>query len=247
MEDRLQIFPTSQELGRAAATYVVELSQKAVEAQGRFTVALSGGSLPKILCPPLAAEPLKSQVKWAAWHVFWVDERCVPLGHPDSNYRLALEYLFKHVDIPTQQIYPINDTLSADQAAKAYQDKLQQLFQPAADQFPSFDLILLGMGEDGHTASLFPDHPLLNESKQWVAPIFNSPKPPPERITLTLPVINHAQNVAFLVTGAGKIDALSHIFQTESLPNKLPAQMVQPGDGQLRWFVDNAAAVNLQK
>jgi len=246
LESRLQIFSTSQKLGQSAARYVAQISQQSIAARGRFTVALSGGSLPKIICPPLVADPLKLQINWSDWHVFWADERCVPLDHPDSSYRLSSEYLFEQVDIPAQQIYPIDASLPVEKVADAYEKKLRQLFQAGDGQFPSFDLILLGMGEDGHTASLFPGHPLLNESKRWVAPIFNSPKPPPERITLTLPVINQAHHVAFLVTGAGKADALSHIFQTESPPNKLPAQMVQPVNGQLRWFVDNAAAARLK-
>lgn len=232
-------------LGQQAALHVSRLAAEAIAARGRFTVALSGGSLPKILCPPLVAEPLRSQIDWSAWHVFWADERCVPLTDTESNYRLALNYLFDHVEIPPAQIYPIDDSLPPAQAAEAYQHRLQDLFQPAAGQLPRFDLILLGMGEDGHTASLFPNHPLLEETERWVAPIFDSPKPPPARITLTLPVINQARQVAFLATGAGKVDILSQILKTEHLAASLPAQMVQPTAGELYWFVDEVAAAKL--
>jgi 6-phosphogluconolactonase len=242
----LHIFSTPHQLGQAAAEYVARLSAQAISKRGHFTVALSGGSLPKLLCPPLVVEPLRSQVDWSSWHVFWADERCVPLTDANSNYRLAREYLFEHVQIPPAQIYPLNDSLDPDAAAVDYQAKLAQVFQPPASQRPRFDLILLGMGEDGHTASLFPDHPLLNEIERWVAPVFDSPKPPPERITLTLPVINNARQVVFLTAGASKVDALSQIMNRATSANRLPAQMVQPTNGELHWFVDEAAAAGLK-
>jgi 6-phosphogluconolactonase len=244
-ETKLHVSSTPQILGQQAAIYVSRLAAEITAARGRFTIALSGGSLPKLLCPPLVAEPLRSQIDWSTWHVFWADERCVPLTHRESNYRLAREYFFDHVDIPATQIYPIDDTLTPVQAAEAYQHTLQKLFQPPSGQQPHFDLILLGMGEDGHTASLFPDHPLLNETERWVVPIFDSPKPPPARITLTLPVLNQARHVAFLATGASKVDVLPQVLKTEDLSVSLPAQMVKPTSGNLRWFVDEVAAAKL--
>ena len=241
-EANLNIFPSILELAEAAATSVSRLSTQAVAARGRFTLALSGGSLPKILCPPLVAEPRRAQIDWSAWHVFWADERCVPLTDPESNYRLAREVLFDHVDIPPAQIYALDDSLDPAAAAAAYQSGLAQLFQPGPGRLPRFDLILLGLGDDGHTASLFPRHPLLNETERWVAPIFDSPKPPPERITLTLPVINNARRVIFIAGGAGKADILSQLFDSTLPPDTFPAQMVQPAGGQPTWFVDEAAA-----
>ena len=196
----LQIHSSKEELGQAVADLVARLSAQAVNDRGRFTVALSGGSLPKIVCPPLVNEPRRSQIDWAAWHVFWADERGVPLDHPDSNFRLARQQLLDQVKIPVAQIYPIDDSFEPDITAKAYEAVLEQLFRPAPGRPPQFDLILLGMGEDGHTASLFPGHPLLNERSRWAAPVFDSPKPPPERITLTLPVINQARQVAFVTS-----------------------------------------------
>jgi 6-phosphogluconolactonase len=240
----LQIFPTLQQLAQAAAEYVARLSAQAIAERGRFAVALSGGSLPKILCPPLVADPLQAQVGWSSWHVFWADERCVPLTDPDSNYRLAREYLFEQVDIPPGQIYPLDDAPGPAAAATAYQARLAEVFQPPAGQRPRFDLILLGMGEDGHTASLFPQHSLLQETERWVAPVFDSPKPPLARITLTLPVINNARQVAFITTGAGKAEALSQVMRADPA-SPLPAQRVQPATGELHWFVDEAAAAAL--
>jgi len=236
------ISPTRQHLGNAAADFVSQLSAEAIAGRGRFTVALSGGSLPKLLGPALAAGPLRAQIDWPAWHVFFADERCVPLTDPASNYRLALEELFSHVDIPGEQIYAPDPSLTPGQAAEAYQQTLLRIFEPDIGGLPRFDLILLGMGEDGHTASLFPNHPLLHETERWVAPIFDSPRPPPERITLTLPVINNARHVAFMAAGAGKADILPRVLETKAPPHTLPSQMVQPTHGKLHWFVDEAAA-----
>ncbi len=228
-------------VGQEAAKYIAQLATEATAKRGRFTVAFSGGSLPKLVCPSLVALPLKEQIDWSSWHVFWADERCVPLEHSESNYRLTKEYLFDHVDLLPAQIYPIEPTLSPAQAAQTYQSNLQNLFQT---ELPTFDLILLGMGPDGHTASLFPQHALLNETNRWVAPITDSPKPPPERITLTLPVINHARQVVFVATGASKADILPQVLVGNPA---YPAQHVHPDYGQLHWFVDEAAAVNIDR
>jgi 6-phosphogluconolactonase len=262
----IHILPSADELSSAVGRYVANVSAAAIQARGRLVVALSGGSLPQLLSAKLIIEPLRRQINWAAWHVFFADERCVPLDHPASNYRLAKEKLFDYVPIPPNQIYPIDPTLDPQAAAAAYQITMnnEQLtmsnqqsstlppFHPSTPSaplrtglpnLPTFDLILLGMGEDGHTASLFPGHELLNETQRWVAPIFDSPKPPPERITLTLPVINHARHVAFVTTGAGKAEVLPEAIGSPTVP----AGMVQPIGGTLDWFVDEAAAANLKQ
>ncbi len=232
----VQIFANINDLGRAAAELTARLSAaEASAARGIFTVAMSGGSLPKLIAPGLLA----ANIDWSSWRVFFADERCVPLDHPDSNYRLALELLFGPANLPAGHIFPINPALSPAAAADDYQTKLRQVF---GDALPRFDLILLGMGEDGHTASLFPGHLLLSETTRNVAPIFNSPKPPPERITLTLPVLNAARHVAFVAAGAGKADVLPQVLAPGSA---LPAGLVQPASGQLTWFVDEAAARRL--
>jgi 6-phosphogluconolactonase len=241
----LQILSTKEELGQAVASLVARLSAQAVSDRGRFTVALSGGSLPKIVCPPLVSEPWRSQIDWPAWHVFWADERCVPHDHPDSNYYLARQQLFDQVKIPAAQIYPIDGSFEPEITAKAYEAVLKQFFKPEPGRPPRFDLILLGMGEDGHTASLFPRHLLLDETTRWVAPVFDSPKPPPERITLTLPVINQARHVAFVTAGAGKADVLAQMLASDELAEKLPAQLVRPTEGELFWLIDEAAAAKL--
>lgn len=241
----LHTFATTSQLGQAAVAWIAGLSSRAIAGRGRFTVALSGGSLTKILGPALVTEPIRSQIDWSNWHVFWADERCVPLEDADSNYRLAREEIFEHVPIPGEQIYTLDDSLDPAPAATLYQTVIAHVFKPAAGQWPRFDLMLLGLGEDGHTASLFPNHRLLNETQRWVAPIFDSPKPPPQRITLTLPLLNNARQVAFITAGAGKAAILPHILETGASASPLPARLVRPTAGDLHWFIDEAAAAQL--
>jgi 6-phosphogluconolactonase len=236
----MHIFQTVEQVGHGVAELVAGLSRSAVTERRLFTVAISGGSLPKIIGPELAAGAIRTQIDWPAWQVFFADERCVPLDDPESNFRLAREQLFERVPIPSSQIHPINDSLPAAAAAEAYELVLQELFGP--DLWPRFDLILLGMGPDGHIASLFPDHALLSEHKRWVAAIANSPKPPPSRITLTLPVLNNARSVVFVVTGSGKAEILPRVLKADS---KYPAGMVSPVEGQVHWFLDQGAASHL--
>ncbi len=238
----IHIHPTPALAGEAAARHVARLSAQAIAERGRFSVALSGGSLPKLIGPALTTEPLVLQIAWENWYVFWADERCVPHIHPDSNVRLAQEMLLEHVPVPSHQIFAVEADLSPADAASNYQTTLARVFQPSPEDLPHFDLILLGMGPDGHTASLFPGHALLTETRRWVVPIFDSPKPPPQRITFTLPLLNHARQVVFIATGDSKAAILP---QVTSASSTLPAGMIHPVDGTVAWFVDEAAAGNL--
>jgi len=212
----LHILPTS-ELAKAAANYIARLSRQSVSERERFIIALSGGSIPKILFPPLVAESSSTGIDWKAWYIFWADERCVPPTDSESNYYLARKYLFDYVNIPQSQIYTSRRSLEPEKMAEDYQEYIAGFFPSSDYRLPVFDLILLGMGEDGHVASLFPGHELLKEKKRWIAPIVNSPKPPPARITLTLPVINNARHVAFFVTGKGKSSILQKIVEDEAV------------------------------
>lgn len=201
----VRAFDSVDKLARSLAEYVAEISHAAIKERGVFTIALSGGSLISTLrklCDP----PYSKTIDWSKWHVFWVDERVVPLGHPESNYKLAKDGLLSKVPIILGQVHPINGALSAEDAAKDYESSLRELVKSkilsvsASSGFPRFDLVLLGMGSvDGHVASLFPRHPLTHEKKKWIAPITNSPKPPPHRITFTFPLINSAANVAMVL------------------------------------------------
>ena len=246
MLPKVNIYPTQEDLSVAVAGHVASLASEAGKRRHCFTVALSGGSLMRILSPRLVSDPLRRSINWSAWHVFWADERCVPLNSPESNYGLANRFLFEHLAIPHAQIHAVDDTLGASGAADAYASVIEEVFQPGAGRFPRFDLILLGIGEDGHTASLFPNHSLLKETRRWVAPVFDAPKPPPKRVTLTLPVINNARNVLFVAAGEGKQAILSEVFGSGRRP-ELPAEMVDPYDGDLQWFLDEAAAGKLKK
>ena len=233
--------------GNAAAARVALLAAQAVSVRGIFTVALSGGSLIEMIAPGLLEYSRKGAIKWPAWNVFWADERCVPLTDPDSNYWLAREHLFRHVPLLESNIYALEEERGPEGAADAYEAYLRAFFAPPPGRFPRFDLILLGMGEDGHTASLFPDHPALEETRRWVAPITDSPKPPPGRVTLTLPVLNNAHNVVFLTAGEGKAPALAEVMVKKAPGKCLPARRVSPIDGTLQWFIDADASEQLEE
>ena len=235
----LHVFSTADALAEAAAEYVVHLAHAAVTERGRFSLALSGGSTPRALHAHLAAEPLRSDVDWGRVHVFWGDERCVPPDHPDSNYRMARETLLNHVPIPPAQVHRMPGELPPAEAAVAYEAELREFFASAA--WPAFDLVLLGLGDDGHTASLFPGTAALAETERWVAANWVE-KLDTWRLTLTVPAINQAAQVVFLVAGAAKADRLRQVLRGPYQPTVLPSQMIRPLSGNLAWFVDLAAA-----
>ncbi|OQR95299.1 6-phosphogluconolactonase [Thraustotheca clavata] len=237
---QVHIGASGDQVGASVGKLVAELSKSAIATSGRFTLALSGGSLPKILEKGLSS--LKGDLDFSKWHVFFADERCVPLDHEDSNYLACHQALFQHVPIPREQIYTI--VLNTNPAVVA-QEYTQQLISLWGTELPRFDLILLGMGPDGHTCSLFPGHALLNENSLWVASILDSPKPPPQRITLTYPVVNNAAAVAFVATGDSKAPLMRHMLGLETQTPSLPAARILPHNGQLHWFIDEAAASKL--
>jgi len=224
------------------ANFINQAQKDAIEKKGRFTIALSGGSLPKLL---KGLVDMKG-IKWDKWQVFYADERVVPLDHADSNHALCKGELFSKIPLPEENIHTIDYSLANDleELCDDYESQLIKEFaQRDSARFPVFDLILLGMGPDGHTASLFPGHELLSETDRWVAYIEDSPKPPPKRITFTYPVLNHAARVAFVATGAGKVDTLNSILDQPELG--LPCSRVKPAQpGQVFWFVDDAASAN---
>jgi 6-phosphogluconolactonase len=229
----LHVFPDPSTLAHAAAERFVELAQAAIDARRRFLVALAGGSTPRPVYRTLADEPFASRVDWTRVHVFWGDERCVPPDHPDSNYRMARESLLDHVPIPDPNVYRIKGEVVPDWAASSYEMELERVFGPDG----RLDLILLGLGEDGHTASLFPDTTVLEEEEYAVDALYLG-KLGAWRVTLTLPVINAARHVLFLVTGEEKADVLARVRAGE----QLPAALVQPEAGEVTWLVDSDAA-----
>ncbi|KAI6045145.1 hypothetical protein EDC04DRAFT_2865606 [Pisolithus marmoratus] len=231
------VYSLSTDLSSALATFIVKAQRDSLDKKGRFTIALSGGSLPKQL-KGLIGNP---DVKWNKWQVFYADERVVPLDHPDSNHHLCMNELFQHVPIPPANIHTLDPELLDDleELSDAYEKELIREFAQK-DSCP-----LPRVGEDGHTCSLFPGHELLAEEDRWVAYVEDSPKPPPRRITLTYPVLNHATRVAFVAAGKGKADVLSTILDNPEVG--LPASRVKPvHPGQLYWFVDDNASTKLQ-
>lgn len=246
----MRVFDSEDDLAVALARYTADLSGKFAAERGAFTVVISGGSLVKAL-RKLVEAPYVDSIEWGKWHVFWVDERVVPKDHEDSNYKLAYDEFLSKVPIPPGHVYAINDALPADGAADDYETCLKQLvktgvLQSATTGFPKFDLMLLGMGPDGHVASIFPGHPLLNEKERWITFIKDSPKPPNERITFTFPVINSSANIALVATGAGKSSIVQQALGDDNnSPDTLPVQMIKLEDGELTWFADKAAASKL--
>ncbi|CAO2177265.1 unnamed protein product [Urochloa humidicola] len=251
--NKVIIFDAEDDLAASLAQHTAELSAKFAAERGAFTVVLSGGSLVKAL-RKLAEPPYLEAVDWSKWHVFWVDERVVPKDHADSNYKLASDEFLSMVPIPADQIYAINDALSSEGAAEDYEGRLRQLVKDGVigmspvTGFPKFDLMLMGMGPDGHVASLFPGHPVVHENQKWVTFVKDSPKPPPERITFTLPVINSSAYIALVVTGAGKAGAVHKALSEErNTSDLLPVEMVLLQDGELTWFTDKPAVSMLSR
>lgn len=242
----LQIYRDMPALVKAGAEHVVALAQTAIANQGRFTVALSGGSTPRPLYALLASPAYADRLDWSRVFVFWGDERCVSPDHPDSNYRMARETLLDQVPIPQDHIFRMRGELDPAEAAADYERVLRAFFEmreTAEGAVPCFDLLLQGMGSDGHTASLFPGTEALRERIRWVA-ANHVEKLGAWRITLTLPVINAAANATFLVAGSDKAAALREVLQGPRQPELYPSQGVQPVNGTLRWLVDeNAAAL----
>ena len=236
------------ELYRAAAEEFARRADAAVRERGAFAVALSGGSTPRGLYEVLAGDgppPFRRQVPWGRTHFFWGDERHVPPDHPESNYRTAREALLSVVPLPPEHVHRIPaERPDAGQAAEEYARTLREHFRLAEGQWPRFDLVLLGMGIDGHTASLFPGSPALRERARLVcAPWVERLRA--HRITLTPPVLNHAACALFLVAGGDKADTLRAVLHGEVRPDRLPAQVVRPIRGELLWLVDEAAARRL--
>lgn len=230
----LEILETPEDLARAAAELFVAISSEAVAQRGLATIALSGGSTPKLFYQLLANpnESFREQVPWSRIHFFWADERHVPPDHPESNYRMTNEAMLAHVPITTDNVHRVmSENPNAAEAAEQYEVAMPQ----------RFDLILLGLGTDGHTASIFPGSEVLHETKRLVAAPWVE-KLKSYRITMTLALINNAASVVFLVSGAEKAEIVKEVLRG---PKRYPAQKVRPADGELRWLLDREAASKL--
>jgi 6-phosphogluconolactonase len=239
----VRIFEDLEALSEAAAVLVIEACAQAVTQRGRALVALCGGTTPARLYDLLAHTPYTEQVDWPSLHVFWGDERCVPPEDIDSNYRQAKDALLSLVPVPSQNIHRVQSEMEPAEAAAAYALTLKLFASPPLD-WPRFDLVLLGMGEDGHTASLFPGSPV-EMPGATAAVTADYQGRPARRVTLTPQVFNSARSVLFLAAGESKSQTLASVLNGDYRPALLPAQRVRPSDGQLIWLVDQAAANKL--
>lgn len=236
----IAIYPDLDTISQQAANYLVRIAHEAIVTRGRFTVALSGGNTPRKLYSLLGSEQYSSQIDWQLVDIFWSDERCVPPDDPDSNYYMAQEVLLSRISIPVAQVHRMPaDRPDREAASLAYTQEIQRVF--GTKGIPDLDLIQLGMGPEGHTASLFPHQPSLHETQRLVMPV-SVPKPPPDRLTFTPPILNAARNVLFLATGADKVDAFRAVIEGPPDPDVYPAQIVRPPNGEVTWMVDSAIA-----
>lgn len=241
MGEKITIFPNLDALSQAAADFFMMTARKAINEKGNFSVALSGGSTPKPLYQALTASGRQEKLDWEKIHLFWGDERCVPPDHPDSNFRMVNEVLLKHIIIPEENVHRVPAEMDPRMAAFSYEETLRGFFR---ESWPRFDLVLLGMGDDGHTASLFPHSAGLNEEARWFIANY-APGSETWRLTLTKNAINAAKNISVLVSGGGKADMLSDVLKGAYEPVEKPIQLITPEIGSMTWFVDQAAASKL--
>lgn len=243
-EREIRLCEDAAALAQQTAAEFLRLAGESVAARGRFTVALAGGSTPRAAYALLSSEAHRAQVPWQQIHFFWGDERHVPPDHADSNYHMAHEAMLAHVPVPANQIYRIASEKNAQQAADEYSATLKTFFALSAGELPCFDLVLLGMGPDGHTASLFPGTTALHERRQLVVAPWVT-KFSTFRITMTVPVLCNAANVIFAAGGADKTATLKQVLRGEYRPSLYPSQMIKPTAGRLLWLVDKTAASQL--
>jgi 6-phosphogluconolactonase len=232
---------TPEAVAEEAARRWVNIAQTSINERGRFDIALSGGSTPAALYRLMASDAWRDQAPWAQTFVFWSDERRVAASHPDSNYRMARETLLDHVPVPQEQIFRMPSEGLATGDMREYENKLRRHFALGPRDWPRFDLMLLGLGQDGHTASIFPGTRAISDKSTMVI-VYDVPQHGGERITLTFPTINHSRNVIFLVTGKDKAQAVANTLQGPRKVNAYPTQGVVPVNGTLTWLIDDAAA-----
>lgn len=244
-EPAIRIFPNLDGLSHAVAARFAELTRQRAREGKNFSVALSGGETPQALYGLLAGKEFS--VPWERVHLFQVDERCVPPDHQESNYGMIREALLSRVPAAAPNFHRMEaESSDLEKAARDYQEVVARELASPKDQWARFDLILLGMGPDGHTASLFPGTPALSEKSRWVTPNFVA-KLGTHRLTLTYPVLNAAVEVIFMVSGARKAGTLREVLEGPPRPEQFPSQAVRPEDGRLEWYVDAAAASLLKQ
>ena len=239
---KFHIYKNKEELSNKLALWICDLIDSTLQKQEFFTLVLSGGETPKNLFKKLASKDFKEKINWKKIQIFWGDERFVPFKDERNNAKVAYDILIDHIDIPGSQVHVMRTDIEPVFAAKEYEKILHHFFDNINK---SFDLVLLGMGDDGHTLSLFPHSPLIDEeSENWVNAVYNETQQM-YRITLMPFIVNKASEIIFLVTGVEKAEALHNVLEKSFEPKKYPAQLIKPSNGELHWFVDEAAAAKL--
>jgi 6-phosphogluconolactonase len=240
-EGKVQVLANLEAVSQRAASIFLDLSRDAIASKGRFAAALSGGSTPVRLYTLLASRPFRDRLDWRHVHFFWADERCVPKEDKESNFKLAFDNLLSRVPVPADHVHRIKGEEDPDKGAREYEEEMRNFF---GGTFPVFDLILLGMGEDGHTASLFPGSKPLEERDRLALPV-DREKPKTNRVTLALPVLNHAAHILFLVSGRSKADMVLKVLEGEE-KERYPAGRIRPLHGNVIWLLDQEAAAGLK-
>lgn len=230
-------------LSHCAASIFVGVSRNSIATKKRFAVAISGGSTPRRFYTLLGSETYRDQVDWQHVHFFWVDERCVPKEHEESNFRTAFDTLLSKIPIPDENIHRIRGEEDPDRAARDYEEEIKKFF--GVWESPIFDLMILGTGEDGHTASLFPGSKSLDEKMRLAVPVYLE-KPNRNRVTLTLPVLNNAAQIVFLVSGLSKANIIHEILGREGKKERYAVGLVNPSHGHITWLIDQEAAGKLR-
>jgi 6-phosphogluconolactonase len=242
-QPKREVHPDAPAAARAGAEAFVAAARAAVEARGRFSVALSGGTAPREMYALLTHEEFVARIPWEGVHLFWGDERCVPPRHPRSNHAMAWDAFIRHVPISGENVHRMQGELPAEEGAARYREELAAYFGPGV---PRFDVVHLGLGPDAHTCSLFPFDDLLKERELTVAPALMRELGEP-RVTITLPVVNAAARVEMFVVGGGKAEVVRKVLEGPLDPFRLPAQLVRPADGEYVWITDQAAAGGLSR
>lgn len=236
--NNVKVFSSNTELVKATADTILSLAIEAVTQRGLFTISLSGGHTPEHLYTALSKSPYAEQMPWQQVFIFWGDERYVSANDEQNNANMARRTLLNYIDIPAANIFPVQTDLNPVEAARKYEESIRNLF---GREDPKFDLILLGIGENGHTASLFPHTEVLHERTRLVKEVFVE-ELEMYRITMTVPLINSSRNIIFLVEGEGKAEAVNTILNGKYEPDTYPAQLIKPLNGKLFWYLDNKAA-----
>ena len=268
----LHISKNIEDLSQHVAEWMIDYIHRTLQLQDRFTIALSGGSTPKRLHLLLASAPIKNKIDWQKLHVFWGDERYVPFTDDRNNAKMAFDTLLDHVPVPKSQIHIMRTDIDPELSAKEYENTLRDYFpgdvpnterkpligepltpdsdrdhvSPLISHHSTFDLVLLGLGDNAHTLSLFPGEEVIHEEARWVKSVYVK-EISMQRITLTAPVVNLSKGTAFLAAGQEKADAVSHVLSNDYNPDLYPAQVIKPVTGELFWFLDEAASIKIKK